>query len=65
MKKLIKTIILLVIGIIAIPALYALGMTLFGTVIGFIANPRVMIVIIAVLAVICFPGMVIVWLVKR
>jgi len=63
--KLVKTLIGLLIGIICIPALYMLAVTLFGTVLACIAQPRVMIVLLGVLAVISVPGGVIVWLVKK
>ena len=65
MKGLLKTLILLGVGIVMIPALYALAITLFGTMLGFIANPKVMLVLIAILAVICTPGMIIAWFVKK
>lgn len=65
LRKLMRTLILIAIGAFMIPALYALAITLFGTVLGFMANPRVMLVLIGIFAVISVPGAVIAWVVKK
>lgn len=65
MKNFVKTIILITVGIFMIPALYALGITLVGTVFGFLANPKVGMVLLCIFAVISLPGAFIAWLVKR
>lgn len=65
MKKLLKWMIGISLGIFFIPALYALGAVLFGTVVAFISNPKVMLIILGILAVLCFPGMVIVGFIKK
>ena len=59
MGKLLKMIIMITIGIFMIPALYALGVALFGTVIAFLTNPRVMMVVLGIFAVLALPGVVI------
>ena len=65
MKKLLKTIICIVIGLFMIPALYALGMTFAGTVFAFIANPKAMVVILLIFLVLSFPGMMIIGFIKK
>lgn len=65
MKKLLKGIIFLMIGLVAIPALYLFSITLFGTVLGLIANPKVMMILIGIFAVLCLPGIIVGWFVKR
>lgn len=65
MKKLIKGIICIIIGIFMIPAIYALGATLMGTLLAFIANPRVMTIILLIFAVLAFPGFVLVKVFKK
>lgn len=65
MDKIVKYVISIAIGIFMIPALYALGVALFGTVIAFLANPKVVLVILGCFAVLSLPGMAIVWFIKR
>lgn len=65
MKGLFKTVIGIVAGLILIPALYVFAVAAFGTVAAFIMNPRVMLVVLLILACISLPGGIIVWLVKR
>ena len=65
MKKLVKFIIGIIVGIFAIPALYAFGGVLLSTVLAFMANPKIMLIVLAGLAVLAFPGMVIVGIIKR
>lgn len=65
MRKLVRLIFGIIIGIFMIPALYALGGTLVATVLAFMAEPRVMLIILAILAVLAFPGMVIVGFIKK
>ena len=65
MKKLIMTIIGLIVGIFAIPALFAFAIGVGGTILGFMAEPRVMMVLVGILAVISIPGMIFMFIVKR
>lgn len=65
MKKLILTIIGLIVGIFAIPALFAFAIGVGGTILGFMAEPRVMMVLIGILAVISIPGMILMFIVKK
>jgi hypothetical protein len=65
MNKIVKAIIVIVIGIFMIPAIYALGIALFGTVVAFLANPKVMMVVLCGLAILALPGVVIVSFIKR
>lgn len=65
MGKILKMIIMITIGIFMIPALYALGVALFGTVVAFLTNPRVMMVVLGIFAVLALPGVVIGSIIKR
>lgn len=65
MGKLLKMIIMITIGIFMIPALYALGVALFGTVVAFLTNPKVMMVILGIFAVLALPGVIIGSIIKR
>ena len=65
MGKLIKMIIIVAIGIFMIPALYAMGVALFGTAVAFLTNPRVMLVVLGIFAVLALPGIVIGSIIKR
>jgi len=65
MKRLILTVMGVFVGIVMIPALFAMAMGLFGTVIGFLAEPRVMLVLLGILAVISLPGIIIGIIAKR
>lgn len=65
MNKIVKTIIVIIVGIFMIPAIYALGIALFGTVMAFLANPKVMTVVLCSLAILALPGVVIVSFIKR
>lgn len=65
MRKLISMLIVIAVGIFAIPALFAAGLTLFGTALAFLSEPRVMLVLLGVLAVLSFPGMVIMFVAKK
>lgn len=65
MKKLIMTIIGIVVGIFAIPALFAFAIGIGGTILGFLAEPRVMLIMVGILAVISIPGMILMFIVKK
>lgn len=65
MRKLVMTMIGIIVGIFLIPALFAFAIGVGGTILGFLAEPRVMIVLIGILAIISIPGMVIVWVAKK
>lgn len=65
MSKLVKAIIIVIVGIFMIPAIYALGIALFGTVWAFLANPKVMMVVLGALAILALPGVVVVSFIKR
>ena len=65
MKKLVKVIVCIIIGIFMIPALYAFGLGILGTVLAFLSNPKVMLILLLVFAVISFPGVVIARLFKK
>ncbi len=65
MKRLILTVIGIGVGIVMIPALFAMAIGLFGTVIGFLAEPKVMLVLLGILAVISLPGIIIGIVAKR
>lgn len=65
MKKLIRTIVLVVIGAICIPALFMFAIGLGSTVFAFIAEPRVMTVIIGVLLTISIPGIILGSFIKK
>lgn len=65
MKKLIFTILGVMIGIFAIPALFAFALGIGGTIIGFLAQPKIMFALVGVLAVISLPGMLLMFLVKK
>jgi hypothetical protein len=64
MNKTIKVIIGIAVGIFMIPAIYALGVALFGTVLAFLANPKVMMIVLCSLAVLSLPGALIIWFIK-
>lgn len=65
MKKLIMTLIGVIVGIFAIPALFAFAIGVGGTILGFMAEPRVMLIMVGVLAVISIPGMILMFIVKK
>ena len=65
MGKLMKMIIGIIIGIFMIPALYALGVALFGTVIAFLTNPKFMLVVLGIFAILALPGIVIGSFIKK
>ncbi len=65
MKKLIFTILGVMIGIFAIPALFAFAIGIGGTIIGFLAQPKIMFALVGVLAIISLPGMLLMFLVKK
>lgn len=65
MKKLLLTLIGIVLGIFIIPALFAFAVGIGGTIIGLMTEPRVMMVLIGILAVISLPGMLLMWIVKK
>ena len=58
MRKLIRTIVLVVIGAICIPALFMFAIGLGSTMFAFIAEPRVMAVVIGILLIISIPGII-------
>lgn len=65
MKKMVKVIISIVIGIFMIPAVYMLGITLFGTILAFLANPKAVMIVLGIFAVISLPGVFIASLIRR
>lgn len=65
MKKLIMTLIGVIVGIFAIPALFAFAIGIGGTILGFMAEPRIMMIMVGVLAVISIPGMILMFIVKK
>lgn len=65
MKKLFMTLLGLALGIVLIPALFAFAVGVGGTVMGFIAQPKVMLVLVGILAVVSLPGIIIGLLVKK
>lgn len=65
MRKLIRTIVLVVIGVICIPALFMFAIGLGSTVFAFIAEPRVMVVMIGILLIISIPGIILGLVIKK
>lgn len=65
MKKLVLTLIGVIVGIFVIPALFAFALGVGGTILGFIAEPKVMMVMVGILAIISLPGMLLMWFVKK
>jgi hypothetical protein len=65
MKKLLLTLLGIGLGIVLIPALFAFAIGVGGTVMGFIAQPRVMLVLVGILAIISLPGIIIGLMVKK
>lgn len=65
MNKIVKLIICIAIGIFMIPAIYMLGVTLIGTALAFLANPKAVLIVLAIFAVLSLPGMLIVGFIKR
>lgn len=65
MRKLVLTLIGVIVGIFVIPALFAFALGVGGTILGFIAEPKVMMVMVGILAIISLPGMLLMWFVKR
>ena len=45
--------------------LFAFALGVGGTILGFIAEPKVMMVMVGILAIISLPGMLLMWFVKR
>ena len=65
MSKTIKTILAIILGVIMIPALFIGGITLLGTICGFILNPKVMLGVLVALAIVSLPGVLIGWKIKK
>lgn len=65
MRKLIRTIIFVAIGAICIPALFMFAIGLGSTVFAFVAEPRVMTVVIGVLLIISIPGIILGSFIKK
>lgn len=65
MKKLILGLIGIIVGIFVIPALFAFAIGIGGTIIGLIAQPKIMLGLIAALGVISLPGIILGVLVKK
>ncbi len=65
MKKLLLTLLGIGLGIVLIPALFAFAIGVGGTVMGFIAQPRVMLVLVGILAIISLPGIIIGLMAKK
>lgn len=65
MKKLLLTLFGIGLGIVLIPALFAFAIGVGGTVMGFIAQPRVMLVLVGILAIISLPGIIIGLMAKK
>ena len=65
MKKVVLTFIGIILGIAIIPAFIGFALGLAGTVIGFLLEPRVMMVMILVLGIISLPGIIIGLLAKK
>lgn len=65
MKKLVFGLVGLIVGIFVIPALFAFAIGIGGTVIGLIAEPKVMLILIGILAVISLPGIILGLIVKK
>ena len=59
MRRLIRTLVIITIGIFLIPALFAFAMAAGATVMAFISNPKVMTVILAILGIVSIPGILI------
>ena len=65
MKHTIGTVLIIIGGIIMIPALFCMAFGLATTVMAFVMNPRVIGAILLVLGILCIPGIIIGWLAKR
>lgn len=65
MDRLVGTILIIIGGIIMIPALFCMAFGLAATLIAFIMNPKVISIILFVLGILCVPGIIIGWLAKR
>ena len=65
MYRLIGTLLIIIGGIVLIPALLCMAFGLAATLIAFILNPRVIGVMLIVLGILCVPGIIIGWNAKR
>lgn len=65
MKNLIATIIIIVIGVLLIPALLFLALGLGTTIMAYLLNPKVMLIVAVTLGLINLPGIIIGLIAKR
>ena len=59
MKRLVKIMLTITVGIIIIPALFAFALGLGGTIIGFMNCPEVMSAVLRALGIVSIPGIII------
>ena len=65
MKNLIATITIIVIGVLLIPALLFLALGLGTTIMAYLMNPKVMLIVVVTLGLINLPGIIIGLIAKR
>lgn len=65
MWKFLKMVVAIGCGIFLIPALFLFAIGVTGTIFGFLAEPRIMMIMIIILAGISIPGMILMFFIKK
>lgn len=65
MSKVIRTMVIIFIGILLIPSLFFLVLGLGTTILGWLANPKVMLALVITLGLMSLPGIIIGWIAKK
>ncbi len=65
MSKVIRTMVIIFIGILLIPSLFFLVLGLGTTILGWLANPKIMLALVITLGLMSLPGIIIGWIAKK
>lgn len=65
MSKVIRTVVIIFIGILLIPSLFFLVLGLGTTILGWLANPKIMLALVITLGLMSLPGIIIGWIAKK
>jgi len=64
-SKVIRTVVIIFIGILLIPSLFFLVLGLGTTILGWLANPKIMLALVITLGLMSLPGIIIGWIAKK
>ena len=65
MKKPVSTLLIIIVGILVLPALFTFACGLLATFVAYLANPKMMLIVCVILGIVSLPGILIGFFARR